>query len=143
MALQDRFYCTFYLNFSTSITVHSHWQIQGVSPMPLPSPIGPNYFIFTCVFTKKHPRRTLAPPSPPPPQTGNPGSAIDSSSVKDGSKFLPQKYSIEVNHNQFLCTEIVAKFLDKVFLHTHSPLELLFSVLTDLKSGSQRNLQEN
>ena len=40
-----------------------------------PPPMGPNSFVFTYIFTEKHPHRGSTPPTGPRPPTGNPGSA--------------------------------------------------------------------
>ena len=65
-----------------------HGNADGLSQIPDDTefcncydPTGSNSFIFTHVFTKKHPCQRLAPPQwlshPPPPPMGNLGSATD------------------------------------------------------------------
>ena len=53
---------------------YMQWRIQGELLACAP-PMWPNSFVFTCVFTAKHPHRRLAGRRPPP--TGNPWSAAD------------------------------------------------------------------
>ena len=42
-------------------SLYYHWWIQGALPACTP-PTGSNSFLFTYVFTKKHPHRRLVPP---------------------------------------------------------------------------------